>query len=189
MSECRFDPERAHRLLSKEREAKWRPRDFLRRWGIRPGLRVADLGCGPGFWTRPLAELVGAEGRVWAVDVSPEMLKRLRDRGAAPNVHLIQATLPDVPLASGCADWVWVAFAYHEVEAFAEFARALRRLVRPGGQVFVLEWRPDGASPQGAPRHHRLWPREIVEWLNSAGLKEVHVAWQNADTYLVQAHG
>jgi ubiquinone/menaquinone biosynthesis C-methylase UbiE len=66
----RFDPQRQHRLLSAERHTYWNPPQFLSRFDLHPGQTVLDLGAGPGFWTLPLAEMVGATGQVWAVDVS-----------------------------------------------------------------------------------------------------------------------
>ncbi len=185
MHERRFNPELAHRLVSPEREARWKPRAFLQRLGLPSGATVADLGCGPGFWTVPLAEVVGTRGRVWAVDVSPQMMQLLRERGVPGHVCPVLAALPDVPLSPESVDWVWTAFTFHEVEPFPAFAAALRRLVRPGGQVLVLEWRPDAVSPQGPPRHHRLWPAQVQEWLQEAGIHNVTLAWQDEDTYLV----
>jgi len=187
--ERRFNPELAHRLISPEREARWQPRQFLEKLGLNTGQQVVDLGCGPGFWTFPLAEVVGPTGTVWAVDISPEMLQLLRERGLPEHVRPVLAALPDVPLPEKCVDWVWTAFTFHEVEPFPAFAALLARLVRPAGHVIVLEWRPDAASEQGPPRHHRLAPEQIQSWLIEAGLTHVHLVWQDEDTYLITARG
>ncbi len=189
MHDRRFRPEHAHRLISPEREAEWQPRRFLADLGLPPGITVADLGCGPGFWTLPLAEGVGPNGRVWAVDVSPQMLDMLRRRGRPDNVIPLVAALPHVPLRDHSVDWVWTAFTFHEVLPFEAFAAALARLVRPGGRVWVLEWRPDAQRPHGPPRDHRLWPADVVAYLEEAGLQAARLHWQNADTYLIVAEG
>jgi len=60
-------------------------------------------------------------------------------------------------------------------------------VTRPGGQVVILDWRPDAEVDQGPPRNHRLWLEQIVAWLRQAGFAEVKQIWQDADTYLVEA--
>ena len=90
----------------------------------------------------------------------------------------------DVPDAS--VDLAWVACVFHEVEPPERLASELRRVLRPGARVAVLEWRPDAESDQGPPRAHRLTPEQVMAWLRAAGL-EAHETWHDADAYLVEA--
>ena len=185
--ERRFDPSRYHVLVDPQRQARWDPPRFLRDLGVKAGQVVLDLGCGPGFWTLPLAELVGSTGEVWALDVSPEMLAVLQAHCPPAHVRAVQAELPDVPLADARMDLVWVAFVFHEVEPPRRLAEELRRVTRPGGRVLVLDWRPDGKSSGGPPRSHRLWPDQVVGWLREAGFAQAEPIREYADDYLILA--
>ncbi len=184
--ERRFDPKRQHHLLNSERQAHWNPPRFLARFGLRPGQTVLDLGCGPGFWTLPLAELVGETGQVWAMDASQELLDALAARNPPPQVRLARAELPAIDVPDASVDLAWVAFVFHEVEPPERLASELRRVLRPGARVAVLEWRPDAESDQGPPRAHRLTPEQVMAWLRAAGFA-AHETWHDADAYLIEA--
>jgi ubiquinone/menaquinone biosynthesis C-methylase UbiE len=187
-NERRFDPQKRHGLHSAERTAKWQPRTLLGSLSIQPGHTVLDLGCGTGFWTLPLADLAGALGTVWALDVSQEMLDALADRQPPPTVRLLRSELPHIDLPDAAVDWIWGAFVIHEVEPLAELMDEMRRVLRPGGQVAILDWRPDAASSNGPPAHLRLSPAMVTEHLQAAGFEVLPQTWQHEDGYLIEAH-
>jgi ubiquinone/menaquinone biosynthesis C-methylase UbiE len=185
--ERRFDPQHQHRLLNPERLAHWDPPRFLARFGLQPGQTVLDLGCGPGFWTLPLADLVGETGQVWAIDVSQELLDALAARNPPAQVRLRRTELPSIDMPDASADLAWVAFVFHEVDPPEDLASELRRVLRPGARVAVLDWRPDADGDQGPPRAHRVTPEQIMAWLCAAGFATASQTWQDADSYLVEA--
>jgi SAM-dependent methyltransferase len=167
--EKRFDPARKGYLVSPDREARWSPQHFLLRLGLRTGQSVVDVGSGPGFWTLPLAGIVGPAGRVWALDVSQELLDDLAARNPPSQVQPVPSVLTHIELPDAAADLAWVAFVIHEVEPPAAFSAELRRVVKPGGRVAVLNWRPAAAGQAGPPRAHRVSPEQVIAWLNLAG--------------------
>jgi len=185
--EKRFDPAGAERLLSLERHARLQPDQLLRTLGVAPGQTVADLGCGPGFWALPLAEIVGPTGRVAALDASPRMFELLARQNPPPWLDMVEAELPETGLPDAWADWVWLAFVFHEVEPPQALAAESLRILKPGGRVAVLDWRPDGAGESGPPRHHRIAPDEVARLLLEAGFREPEVSLRDEDTYLVTA--
>lgn len=187
MAGRRFDPRHRRALLGVERQARWNPPDFLARLRLRPGQTVLDLGCGPGFWTLPLAEIVGPRGTVWALDVSQEMLDALAERRPPPQVRLLRGELPAIDLLDASVDRVWAAFIFHEVEQPEQLAAEIRRVTRPTGRVAVLDWRPDAESDDGPPRSHRLGPEQVGGYLRTAGFGEAAQTWQDEDAYLVEA--
>ncbi len=182
----RFDAHRHQILTSPERWAQWDPPQFLARLGLQKGQSVLDLGSGPGFWTLPLAELVGSEGNVWALDASQEMLDTLASRNPPVQVHLLRTELPKIALPDHSTDLAWTAFVFHEVEPPEELAHELYRVLKPAGRVFVLDWRPDAVREKGPPREHRLTPEQVMAWLRGAGFTRVEQIWQDADDYLIE---
>lgn len=182
----RFDSRRMQVLTGAERWSEWDPPRFLARLGLHAGQSVVDIGSGPGFWTQPLAEIVGPKGTVWALDASQEMLDALAARNLPAQVHLLRSELPKIDLPGHTIDLAWTAFVFHEVETPEELARELHRVVMPTGRVLVLDWRPDAESEKGPPRAHRLAPMQVMAWLNTAGFTRAEQIWQDADHYLIE---
>jgi ubiquinone/menaquinone biosynthesis C-methylase UbiE len=191
--EHHFDPDNQGKLLNARRWEEWDPPRFLTRLELQPGQVVLDLGCGPGFWTLPLAEIVGPSGIVWALDVSQEMLDALAARNPPQQVRPVRSELPVISLPEvpdgqhPGVDWIWAAFVFHEVDPPGQLAAEMRRVTRPGGRVAVLDWRPDARSGHGPPRSRRFTAAQVGELLRAAGFRNATRIWQDEDAYLVEA--
>ncbi len=183
----RFDPKKCDKLLSEERWAKWNPPVLFAAAGVREGMAVLDLGCGPGFWTLPLAEIVGPGGQVVALDVSQELLDALMARTPPPQVWPFLGELPAIGLPDASVDFIWAAFVYHEVENPSALVSEMRRVLRPEGTVAVLDWRPDAVSENGPPRSDRVAPEDVAAALEMGGLRNSAIVWKDEDTYRVEA--
>lgn len=183
----RFDPQYLDSLLGAERQAHWDPFRLLERAGLGAGQTALDLGCGPGFWALPMAHIVGTSGQVIALDVSREMLDALAARNPPAHIRLMQSELPAINLPDSSVDFIWTAFVFHEVEPPSALAAEMHRVLRPGGRLAVLDWRPDASSESGPPRHHRLSPEQVQQFLLPAGFAQINQIWQDKDAYLVSA--
>lgn len=138
--------ELALRLMSGERRRYQNPLKIAKAFGVRRGMTVAELGCGPGFFTIPMAALVGAKGLVYAVESNPTMLKHLRDNirksGAdGRTIKVIRADVSKTRIPSASADVVLLARILHDVDDKSAFLREVGRICKPGGRVVDLDWK------------------------------------------------
>jgi ubiquinone/menaquinone biosynthesis C-methylase UbiE len=117
---------------------------LLKALAIKPGMVVADIGAGSGYYTFPLAGLVGSKGKVLAVDIQPEMLDILRTRAKARrirNVELVLGTETDPKLPAESVDLILLVDVYHEFSHPWEMTRAMVRALKPGGKIVFVEFR------------------------------------------------
>jgi SAM-dependent methyltransferase len=109
---------------------------------VRPGMTVADIGAGDGYYTVRLAQRVGAGGRVLAQDIIPEVIERLADRVARErldNVSLKLGAVDDPRLPAASFDRIFMVHMYHEIGEPYAFLWRLRPALRKGGQVIVVD--------------------------------------------------
>ena len=128
-----------------ERAAEERPDLVLARLDLAPDAVVADIGAGSGYYTFRLNELVPA-GEVLAVDIQQEMLDLIRERAGSEgidNVTPVLGTITDPNLPENGVDAVLMVDAYHEFSHPAEMLAGIRRGLRPGGRVYLLEFRAE----------------------------------------------
>src|SRR4051794_13128810 len=124
----KFDPHNRELLLTEERHVQLQPRALLRQLGLKAGDTMADIGCGPGFFTLPAAEIVGEQGIVLAADIQGEMLSALKTRvmeQGLTNVRMLKMNDTDTPLPANFCDLVLAAFVLHEITGRASFLRRL----------------------------------------------------------------
>lgn len=110
--------------------------------GIRPGMTVADIGAGEGYYTIRLAERVGPKGRVLAQDIVPEVRDALAERVNRERLDNVSVKLgepADPMLPPNSFDRIFLVHMYHEIEAPYEFLWRLRPALAPGGQVIVVD--------------------------------------------------
>lgn len=160
----KFNPAHMARLESDERLRRQPPAGLLAAIGVRAGARMADIGCGPGFYTLPAARLVGAAGRVFALDLQEPMLARVREKAAAESLGNVEVHLSEedrLPLPDGTADVALVANVLHECTDRVAFLREVRRILVPGGRVAVIEWRREPME-MGPPLAERIGA-DVVE--------------------------
>jgi ubiquinone/menaquinone biosynthesis C-methylase UbiE len=168
----KFDIRQRQELLSEQREATLHPEALLRRLGLARGDTVADIGCGPGFFTLPAAEIVGEGGVVLAADIQGEMLSAIRTRAAEhglANVHVVKTSDKEIPIPDASCDVVLLAFVLDEVEQRSSFLHRAARLLKPGGRLAVLEWEKE-QQPDGPPLVDRISPEELRADAEAAGL-------------------
>lgn len=130
-------PSETQRLQAQDKIFGGYTERFLRMAGVRPGMRILDIGCGPGDVTMTAARIAGESGGVTGVDADDELLAVATRRAAAAgmrNVSFTRAVLPDVPLEPGF-DAVIGRFILVHLDQPAVALRAVSRLAAPGAVV------------------------------------------------------
>jgi len=139
-----------------ERMQEERPDRVLAALELAPGMTVADIGAGSGYYSWRMAERVGPRGTVYAVDVQPEMValleEQMKDRGAA-NVKAILGTAKDPRLPPRSLDLALMVDVYHELEYPYEMLAAVVRALKPGGRMVFVEFRADDPAVPIKPLH------------------------------------
>lgn len=138
-----------------ERDETERPEHVLDVLGVRPGMHVADFGAGSGYFTVRLARRVGASGRVYAVDMQREMLALLEKKKARESlpIELVLAEPSRPSLPDGSVDLVLMVDVYHELERPDLTLAQLRRALRPGGRLALVEYRAEDEALAIKPEH------------------------------------
>lgn len=175
-----FDTSHGHKLDREERVRELQPDRLAREVaGMQAGMTAVDFGSGSGTFALPLAELAGESGKVYAVDNSAEMQALLRAKNPPPQLVPVAAEVMQTGLDGGIADICLLAFILHEVQEPEQLAAEAARLLRPGGQAVVLEWRAEKYKP-GPPRDVRISKERLAELLQEAGLQmESYAGWSD----------
>ena len=118
-----------------------RPKKFLGEF-VKPGMIVADIGCGLGFYTREMAWMVGEKGRVVAVDFQPEMLgfteRKVKKATVSDRVEIVQCTQDDL-IFSNQVDFALSMWVAHEVADRDRFFRQIHGILKPDGRFLLAE--------------------------------------------------
>jgi ubiquinone/menaquinone biosynthesis C-methylase UbiE len=166
----KFDPANKERLDSPERKRYLDPDAIIESLGIRAGMSVADVGAGSGFFTLPLVGLAGGSVKVYALDISVEMLDALRAKARGmDNIRFVLTTEDSIPLDDGLVDLALMVNVLHELDGDGTL-REVRRILKPGGKLAVADWakRP---MLEGPPYGHRISEDGAVERVTAAGLE------------------
>jgi ubiquinone/menaquinone biosynthesis C-methylase UbiE len=170
------NPADLHRMIARQedpaRVAWQKPAAVVRALALRRGQVVADVGAGPGYFTRRLARAVGPAGHVYAVDPEPAILEVLRERLAAArstNVTPILGRGDDPLLPAGRCDLALIVNAYHHVEGGPAFLRRVARALRRGGRLVNIDF-AKRETPVGPPVDHRVSREAFLRDARRAGL-------------------
>lgn len=145
---------------------------------LSPGMTVADIGAGTGAFLAPLHAGIGADGKLYAVDIVPAFLEHLRARAQAEaltNVEVVEGTPTDVMLPDASIDLLFLCDVYHHIEYPSVFARSLHRALRTDGRLIVVEFeRIEGKTSPAMLKHVRQDKATLIAELTAEGFVLEH---------------
>ena len=164
------------RLDRPERDQDQKPAQVVDALELKPGMHVADLGAGSGYFTRRFVEAVGETGKVYVIDVEPEALKYVEEslirmhRRFEAEFILARPDNPKIPVES--VDLIFVCDTYHHLKDRADYLRNVKTSLKPGGRIALIDFYHDERSGDpGFPKRH-LVPREkVIEEMTTAGYR------------------
>ena len=148
------------------------PDEVVANMGLDPDHVVADIGAGSGYFSFRIAKLV-PQGKVLAVDIQPEMLQIIEDRKAAEsvtNIEGVRGEIDDPNLPDSSIDAAIMVDAYHEFSHPFEMIDGIYDALRPGGRIFLLEYRGEDASVPIRPLH-KMTEEQVVKEMSVFGLE------------------
>jgi len=161
------------RLEAPMRQAYQKPDEVVKALGIEEGEVIADIGAGSGYFTFRLAHAVGKTGRVYAVDVSPDMIlhlnRRIRDLNLQNVVTILSA--PDDPLLpDSSVNRFFICDTWHHIHGHAKYVALLKRMLKPGGQVVIVDFK-NVKTPVGPPMEIRIDRDDLVKEMEANGFE------------------
>ena len=159
------------RLESDERRNLIPPEQTLRRFGLKAGMKLLDIGAGTGFFSREAGRIVGEKGRVIAAEMSEDMIERMKTIGIPPNVEVVRSEEYRIPVSDSTVDMVWISFVTHETPDVPRFINEAARITKNGGKIVIVDWKKQDEE-HGPAKEERLSQETLRTLLTQYSIKE-----------------
>jgi arsenite methyltransferase len=155
------------------RDAYQKPQEVIAALAMKEGETIADIGSGSGYFTLRFARYVGERGRIYAVDVNPDMVvylnRKIRDLNLRNVVTVLAA--PDDPLLSDASvDRFFICDTWHHIPNQLQYLALLRKMLKPGGQVVMIDFQRR-ELPVGPPVAMKIAKEDLVRQMQEAGFQ------------------
>ena len=159
-----------------ERDEYQKPAQVIEALGVKRSMAVADLGSGSGYFTRRFAKAVAEVGKVYAIDVEVEALKRVKDSlkhmQGASSVEFILAPPDNPKLPGGSVDLIFLCNAYHHLQNRSHYFANVHSALRPNGRIAVIDFYHDQRSGDlGFPKDHLVSRETVLDEMAKAGYR------------------
>jgi FkbM family methyltransferase len=157
-------------LERQEREQEENTTQLLKNLAVQPGMAIADIGAGSGYHSTLLSKMVG-DGKVYAVDVEPEMIAYLNERikrEGKKNIIPVVSTEKTVSLPANSMDMMLLVDVYHEFSFPYEMTRSMLEALKPGGKLVLVEFRAEDPNVP-IKTIHKMSQQQAVKEFKAAG--------------------
>jgi ubiquinone/menaquinone biosynthesis C-methylase UbiE len=153
-----------------DREKDENAAQLVKNLDIKPGMIIADIGAGSGYYTARVSKIL-AGGKIYAVDVQPEMIDFLNNRIKKEKLTNVETVLGDeqkVPLNPSSIDLMFLVDVYHEFAYPYEMSISMRSALKPDGKLILVEFRGEDKS-LAIKGLHKMTEAQIIKELSAAG--------------------
>jgi len=160
-------------LEDPKRDEYQKPHEVLQALKLKEGEVIADIGAGSGYFTFRLARHVGESGRVYAVDISPDMIVHLNRSVRAlgcKNVVTILSVPDDPLLADGSIDRFFICDTWHHIQGHPQYLALLKKMLKPGGQIVMIDFKAE-KTPIGPPPEMRISRADLIREMDTNGFR------------------
>jgi predicted methyltransferase len=166
-------------LTAEHRDARQKPKELMAALGIQKGMRVADIGTGPGYLVPHLCQAVTGSGAVYAEDIFPDFLAKAKERAEKNGCGHATFVLGDEKspkLAANTIDLALILDAYHHFDYPESMLAGIRAALRAGGRLAIVDYYKrrgamSNANPDFAISHVRLDDAGVVKEVEANGFK------------------
>jgi ubiquinone/menaquinone biosynthesis C-methylase UbiE len=168
---------RAEMFNRRASSSKSNPEGVLEKLALKQGQIIADVGSGGGFFTLRFAGLVGANGKVYAVDTNPDFLKYIeksaKEKGIS-NVVTVLAKDDGFELPADSLDLIFIRNVTHHLPNRISYFRRMKGLLRSGGRVAIIEYKPGGGFSFRRLFGHFIRKEDLIREMKEAGYGQYH---------------
>jgi ubiquinone/menaquinone biosynthesis C-methylase UbiE len=160
-------------LEDPKRDAYQKPHEVLTALNLKPGEIIADIGAGSGYFTFRLAHFVGDRGRVYAVDVSPDMIRHINRRireAKSTNIVSILADPDDPLLPDQSVHRFFICDVWHHVENPKKYLSLMKRMLKPGGEIVMIDFHKKDL-PFGPPTQMKIAREDLIKQVETNGFR------------------
>jgi ubiquinone/menaquinone biosynthesis C-methylase UbiE len=185
----KFDKNNRHKLDNEKRRQDMPPVKTLEMFGFTGKVDMADIGCGIGYFTIPAAEITRDSSKIYALDITVEMLDEVEKRALAAglsNVRNIMVSEYDLKLGDQTVGFALLSNVLHEVEDKKRYINEICRILQNGGKFAIIEWEKiQGES--GPPVESRISYEEVAGLLSENGFESLRKYSIGQDYYGITA--
>lgn len=169
----KFDIKQRQKLDNPRRREMLPPKEVLLKLGLSNFDTFADIGCGIGYFSIPAAQIINETGKVYALDISQEMLEEAKKSAAEENltnIEFIKSEENNLAIPDSSISYCFSCNVLHEIKDLAHFIKELVRVVKEEGKLVIVEWN-DKIAEWGPPASHRLASSHLTELIQAEGLQ------------------
>ncbi len=154
------------------------PDQILKQIDIKEGMTIADLGCGSGFMTTKAAQIIGEDGKVWAVDIQKSTLSEVNSKIKLYNLRNIETLWANVEkvgslkIKDNSVDISLLVHILHQSKIRKNIFEETKRITKKGGKIVIVEWQKNDLSI-GTPTELRIDRDQLLEEAESTGLEYI----------------
>lgn len=179
------DAKKWAKVFDDPKRAVWqKPEEVIRKMQLKPGMMVADIGAGTGYFLPYLSKAVAPRGMIFALDIETSLVKHMNERivqSRMRNVYAKTILMDDPLLEAGSQDRILIVDTWHHIEGRISYAKKLREALKENGELHIVDFEP---SSKRGPKE-KMTSVSIMNELKAAGFSVKQLKETLPDQYII----